>query len=372
MSLKRLPHPNEVEEALSRFISSQQARDFLKTRGIFIAAKNRDYLGGFAKFLFLDYKDYEELHIMATALSDGHSISGFDIYLKDEQEEPINVGDELVFWLESGHSIQVKGENLQRVEPDVLTGHLKYSYNIPGKYELVGRIESDVEFELRAVNPYKWHLTYFPDKSTDHSQIREVISKAIGNKGTITQPQLRGLPQAKRIEFYDLFLAHNHVEWSFVDVKTVKVKEPEPEPKDDLEFDDDTISDVDSDNGRSKIETRILGSIQEAMLKGENLRTNPFVKQFEQDGYYFQSMTVRYEHKNSPIMIDIVVDFKLKPIGLEVSILQAYETVDGHVEECPVDGRWKAGILEAFWQVAHAILNDIRRNVTNTSMISTA
>jgi hypothetical protein len=110
----------------------------------------------------------------------------------------------------------------------------------------------------------------------------------------------------------------------------------------------------------TELERRALGSIKEAILKGENLRTNPFVKEFEKDGYYFQAMTFRFDHNRKPLVIDLVINFKLRPIGLEIGIEKSFESVDERTEETSLSTSEESKVLEMFWGTAKGILADLR------------
>lgn len=363
MSIKHLPNPDEVQEAIGKFVPSSQAFNYFKRRGILIAANSRECLGEFGKLLFLDFQDYEELHDLATTGKVGQSISGFDIHLTDEEDDDaINVKDEVAGWLESHSTDQIKVEDLRETDSDTLQGRLVYTRRVPGKYELVGTVESKVEFELSSMGRNKWHLKYFPEKITDQQQFKEIISQAVGNKCDIDVPQFRGLPQGKRIEFFDRFLHHRFQHWTINDVVGVKVKEPEPSKEEDQNNDNtDDLSESEMIEKASELERKALGSIREAVLKGDNLRTNPFVKQFEQDGYYFQSMTFRFDHNSKPIGIDLVVNFKLRPVGLEIAVEKMFERVNEQLEESALPTTEEARILEVFWSTANNILGNLRR-----------
>lgn len=357
MALKNLPYPDEVQETISKFVPSAQVTDFFKQRGILIAANSREKFGEFGKLLFLDYNDYEELHDLATTGKPGQSISGFDVYISDSSiDENINVKDEVVNWFETQRNAQMQVEDLRETDEETLQGRLVYTRRVPGKYELVGKVESNVEFELKPTVDNKWHVTYFPEKITDQQQLKDIITNAVGNKCTIDVPHIRGLPHSKRIEFFDTFLQHKFYQWALNDVVGLKIKEPE-------QSEQETEEDEDSDEMEqsTELERKALGSIREAILKGQNLRTNPFVKQFEKDGYYFQSMTFRFDHKHKSLTIDLVVNFKLRPIGLEIGIEKSVESIDEKIEETSLSTSEESKVLETFWETAKMILSNLRR-----------
>lgn len=364
MSLDRFPRATEVEEAVAKFIGPDYVRAFFQRRGILIVSLGREPFAEIGKRLFLDYDDFEELHDLATTGSPGRSISGFDLVPSDDDEDEAGVPDTdgfleaLAKTLETVSSPDYSLYELSIGKDNILQGTMEYQHRSPGKYELVGKVDSKVEFRVREKTSSSWEVLFFPERITDQKMLESVVIGSLSKGYQVRQHHLHHLPQKDRIEFFDNFLKYQFSEWHLEDVVGVKVRQPETAK---VEDDLDDVS-VEPNGEAEELEKDQLRSITEAILKGENLRTNPFVKQFEDSGYYFQAMTIRFKHAKTPVMIDLLVNFKLRPISLELSLDHMFRVVNGKLDKnSGLPRKKQLEILAKFWEVARTLLAAITK-----------
>ncbi len=111
----------------------------------------------------------------------------------------------------------------------------------------------------------------------------------------------------KRIAFIDRVLKFEYSDWSLEEAISIRVKKGE-----------------DAEVETEEVERKYLEGINDAILNGHNLRTNPFVKQCERSGYYFPSIIIKMVHKREPYKINLEVQFKFRPDMPEISIEESY------------------------------------------------
>ena len=106
----------------------------------------------------------------------------------------------------------------------------------------------------------------------------------------------------------------------------------------------------------------LLG-INQAVLDGDNLRNNSFVKQTEKNGYRFMSMTYRFENKKEPYVVDVRAEFKLRPKVYQIDIAEFYE-VDGptgiHVRKIMAP-ELMYQVKDKLWNSSRKIFKEVRK-----------
>ena len=157
------------------------------------------------------------------------------------------------------------------------------------------------------------------DDYADVKIIKDEVQRLIGisNDLSIKQVTLKGLVLHNRVTLFDRFFGYAFDNWKTDEIKSIKLV------KDDEYFDaDDEDAGEDLDNG-------ILSGINSALLKGTALRTNVFVQNSLDKGYYFSQANVRLAHKTDSIKISIDIIFRGDDRLLEVNVSGSYETEDG-------------------------------------------
>ena len=100
-----------------------------------------------------------------------------------------------------------------------------------------------------------------------------------------------------------------------------------------------------------------LTGISQAVLNGNGLRSNEFVQESIEKGYYITAMKYRYEHRMDMTEFAVVLSFKNK--DLRVDIDKTYYEDDGKIYVQPLIKSEQDEIIVEFQDVAYRVFNEI-------------
>ena len=109
------------------------------------------------------------------------------------------------------------------------------------------------------------------------------------------------------------------------------------------------------DDAEKLVDNKVKTKYVEALLRGDNLRTNEIVKKFERSGYYFSGIIIKLAHKHDPLKIFVETLFKSKPVLPEINIKKSVEVIDDieNTKILPIDEQEK--YLKEFWEILYKI-----------------
>lgn len=170
-------------------------------------------------------------------------------------------------------------------------------------------------------------------KNEDYAAVKEIVSTIGQNKGAeieIISMTLDRFDLKKRISFIDSVLKHKFSNWDLDEVISIMVRKGEK------------IEETE------EIPKKYLEGIRDVLLKGHNLRTNPFVKDCEKSGYYFPAIIMKMAHKTEPYKIHLEVQFKLRPEMPEVNIDESFLVEKDGEKSFQLDPDFKREALNVF------------------------
>ena len=101
-----------------------------------------------------------------------------------------------------------------------------------------------------------------------------------------------------------------------------------------------------------------LSGISSAILKGDGLRNNDFVKECMSQGFIFSSMSYKLSHKTLPITI--VIDVNFKQTDLKINIVKTYQLEDDGIERlAPLPASDQSLYIDYFQNVAYAVYSNL-------------
>lgn len=100
-----------------------------------------------------------------------------------------------------------------------------------------------------------------------------------------------------------------------------------------------------------------LSGISQAVLNGSGLRSNEFVQQSIEKGYYISAMRYRYEHKIENTEFAVIISFKKK--DLRVDIDKTYLDDEGKIYIQPLLKTQQDEIVINFQNAAFQIYNEL-------------
>lgn len=101
-----------------------------------------------------------------------------------------------------------------------------------------------------------------------------------------------------------------------------------------------------------------LSGISSAILKGDGLRNNDFVKECMSQGFIFSSMSYKFSHKTRPITI--VIDVNFKQIDLKINIVKTYQLEDDGIERLTLLPASDQNLyIDYFQNIAYAVYSNL-------------
>ena len=162
---------------------------------------------------------------------------------------------------------------------------------------------------------------------------------------------LSSLQKANKVDFFDIFGSYNHQDWKLIDIINVTVNKNENVIDDEL--DDNTSEELDANEATVR-----LTGISTAILKGDGLRNNDFVKECMEQGFIFSSMCYKFSHRSLSITIDIDVNFK--QTDLKINLLRSYmleEDGKDHPTQLPSSDQGQ--YIDYFQNVAYKVYSSL-------------
>ncbi|MEJ9171599.1 hypothetical protein P4K64_00370 [Bacillus cereus] len=343
MELKNYPHRSHVKRVLEKFIPPKDSLEVFKENGILINAFTKKDIGKlgadfyFSREQFLklkhkiesknNYKKSSRINIPSTQVTD----------LKEAlitiQEAPIDDEDTCVKVFDK--------------EDGTWTFEIHYTEYKPGMIDMLDKTARKVEVTVDNQKDV-CNLDFDISTTRDHKKISEVLDyihkSNIDIKFNFSEINLNELEKEDRIKLFDKFFQHDHGTWRLEKIVKLKVKR----------YNSDTT--VSSDN---------LKGINSAILGGQNLIDNVFVKSTIEDGFYFSMATMRFEHSICPEFIDLAIEFKTKPETCETKIVASgvFEEEDNEIKEKKhvFDKSTQNTILFDFKNTLYMIFNELKK-----------
>jgi hypothetical protein len=299
----KYPTTYDIEQALL-LCNKGFVERFAKSKGLFLFRSTKEDIASGIAQLFLEQGDLEKIREAAFSTSVSSSTSGFVVSAPDEiQFDPVAKiqrsildaeisRDGEVAWVEAG------------TEAGSYNGELRYTAVKAGKIELLQNEERSVKFTISELEGRGFQVYVEADSSADASRFEKVILKTLGPDIREERLDFESLSAAQSISFFDdLYALGLGKEWRAIRVDRLIFRRPDVAEGEGLE-----------------ITAEPLAGINRAIFEGANLRDNDLVKRLEADGYKVSAMTIRFEHKVSGHLIDIKVEFKLRPDIFEITI----------------------------------------------------
>lgn len=183
-------------------------------------------------------------------------------------------------------------------------------------------------------------------RATIEEWVKELINNiecAQSAPELVAHINLELLTDKNKVGFYDRLSAHGFRDWRLKTVVGITVKKATSS--------EDDIEEEDSENDESTSGT--LAGISQAVLNGSGLRSNEFVQNSIQQGYYISSMKYRYVCTQEAG--EFVVAINSKGENLRVDIEKSFSDDDGKLYVQPFPKELQDEIIRAFQKAANTI-----------------
>lgn len=298
-----------LQISLSDFCSRHFVDIFAQERGIFIANATQKDLGEFLSGLFFDSSDLSEIHDAALHIYRKNSLSGF---WASTEEAGVSLIDEL----EAHSGMVVEPKNKMTLGPIIqknglgekfYIGSIGYYQRQPGRVEFLSEVKRNFDFYLREIEENRWEVLVDGNRSQDVQILEDWFPNFSKRNYQVVKIDQDYLLDNQTIVFFDeLSKCGMTNEWLFTQVRKITLRRNSAQ-NDEVEEKEET-------------DRSILSGISQAMLEGQDLRHNSFVKQCENGGYRFTAMTYEYHHNTHPFVIELRAEFKGRPKLFEVAM----------------------------------------------------
>lgn len=359
-NITNYPDEYELKEVCVNFIKRSVLNPFMQERGIFVVNGTSEDLAEVLSHTPMEREVLEDLRNKAFHLNAKTTLSGFVVRSSKKDFSLQNVYENC---RDNDSVIFSKGYRLGGLVKTTIggvrkyKGRLDYTIRKPGRIKFLDKEETHCEFYLYEAED-GWHIEVDSSRANDGKEVQRLFSQIMDKSTTsFSTLDINLLSDPQTIEFFDELIAKGMPvkEWQFVDVKGLTFKRGrENFQGEEADFPDDNNEEDEKDN-------TLLTGIKNAILEGKNLREDIFVKQFEENGCIFTAMTLEYQHRKEPLVIQLRAEFKGNPKIFEVSLINSFKRtgVAGTLESVPLSSQKNLDYRSLFWNNARLIFNEI-------------
>lgn len=348
------PSPQDLEFILCSCVRKCDLLTFLRNRSIFLFnATIEEVAKEVARYLY-STDALEELRALAYRSSNNKILSGFQ--LSGDKGFAL---DQIYNDARNNGFLSSKGYRLNSIakvttsEGVYFEGTLSYLRQSAGRINFIRTEERDVAFKMHQLSDSEWQVEVDGAKSNDGKTVMTMLADIAKKRGIETRSlRIDRLTNGDTISFFDKLATEGlSKEWKIVDIGRINIKREAGAKVD--EFDED----------EREVEQEQLSGITNAILEGKNLREHQFVRNAENSGYAFTSMTYIFHNNKSDEKIKIRAEFKGSPKIFEVA-LESY-TIGAAIDSeddnqlSILDDKVNLRLRSEFWNNSCTIFKEI-------------
>ena len=243
--------------------------------------------------------------------------------------------------------------NISRNPADVT---FQYAYTKPqrGRIKIAEErtVYLDVTISPLKNNSKKFKVSIRHEGLSDSKQFLSLLDEMIKEDNepaifNLKRIALESLLKAHKVDFFDEFSSYHHDDWQLIDITDLTVNKDEKSiDSDDSEIEEEALNTNES-----------TGQISTAILKGDRLRHNDFVRQCMSKGYIFSSMHYKFTHKKQPVVV--VIDVNFKAIDLKINIEKTYRIEEEKEHLSQLSSTEQTEYIGYFQNVAYEIYSKL-------------
>ena len=342
MFLKKYPSKHSVKKVASEHINNEELKSFLKQRGIFSYCTRKEDLANILSSFYFNGNDYLELK-KKMDIEQNYKKTGrisFSIQKKQDLIESL---------IELNNTTINDSDNTRiavtRDSSDNLKVTLSYDEYKPSLIDLLDINRRNVTIILNEGGD-NCSLDYDINSPSDYKKIKELLANIKVNQEDteieFNEITLESLTNNQRVELFERFFRTIQNPWRLYELNKLKVKR---------------------NNSEQSVSTDNLQGINSAVLDGTNLKENQFVQSTLEQGFYFSMASMRLNHNDETNFIDLVIEFKSRPIMCEVRINNSgrYVLDNTEIKEVKIvlEEELQDTLLMGFKDELHRVYNEI-------------
>ena len=224
--------------------------------------------------------------------------------------------------------------------------NMSYKRKLPGKNKLIQEETRYIHIAIRKKSKSEVAIDIRQPSSFDAQKALDLLQAMTDSSEEsevcLAHVNLGVLTDKNKVSFYDQLSAHSFNNWRLKTVVGITVKK--------AAMSEDDIEEEDSENDDT---SGVLAGISQAVLNGSGLRSNEFVQNSIQQGYYISSMKYRYVCTQEAG--EFVVAINSKGENLRIDIEKSFSDDDGKLYIQPFPKALQDEIIRAFQEAANTI-----------------
>lgn len=339
--LKRLIEDKKLKPATLKY--------YLRKKGIVFTASNAEQFAEQVYTIFLGAGEINEIRDMMANETNYEKSLVMNLVLKQDSEE--DIVDVLMDEMNKQKSVKTEDYILEqpvRTE-DGAYMHLCYTRKLPGRNKLLEYEKRFLRLNIRKISRYEVVVDVRQQSSIDSKNAIKFIEKISKSESLLhlRHINLELLSSKNKVEFFDRIAAYTFDMWRLKTITGITVRQG---VFDEDEEDGDLLIDEND-------ESSTLSGISQAVLNGSGLRSNEFVQESINRGYYISAMRYRYEHKVDTTEFAVVLSFKNQ--DLRVDIDKTYLEDEGRIYVQPFIKSEQNDIVVSFQNAAYQIFGEL-------------
>lgn len=339
--LKRLIEDKKLKPATLKY--------YLRRKGIIFTASNAKEFAEQVYTIFLGAGEMSEIRDMLS--NDGNYEKSLVMNLSMKLDSDEDIIDILIDEMSKQKSIKSEEYFIEQPTKTENGAYVQFSYmrKLPGRNKLLEKERRYLRLNIRKVSDTEVVVDVRQQSAIDSKNAVGFIEKiAKADEGIkLKHINLEMLSNKNKVEFFDRIAAYTFKLWQLKTITGITVKQGLSDEDDE---DDEVV--VEENEGAST-----LTGISQAVLNGNGLRSNEFVQESIEKGYYITAMKYRYEHRMDMTEFAVVLSFKNK--DLRVDIDKTYYEDDGKIYVQPLIKSEQDEIIVEFQDVAYRVFNEL-------------
>ena len=346
--MKEYPSPNDYREIVEEYFGRDDMQEYLLDRkNLILHANTKGRVADISRRIFFGYEDAEILRDGAMTYQSDIKSTGFSIHTEDSNEDLLgDLNEAKSKGEEFNEKKKLTVRDVQETDEGVRVD-LDYVNKRVGRMEMISEEEKTATVLIEDGDDIR-NVSQNYKKIDEFNAVRDFFEewshKRLSDEKKpieILDITLKRLPIEERIKLFNELLSRNPGHWLLQDVQQIGIKQGENLDEMFEEYDED-------DDFEEELDENLQG-ITDAVLTGEGLRTNAFVKKCERNGYYFKSAKLFYDNTDVDREVEILIDFKEgHRNSVDVTIEQGYVVEDGERQRKNFDTDIEEEIRELF------------------------
>lgn len=342
VELKRLIEDKKLKPSTLKY--------YLRKKGIVFTASNAKEFAQQVYTIFLGMREISEIKDLM--INDGNYEKSLVMNLTLNTKKDEDIIDVLID--EMSKQKAIKSEDYFIEQPvksdDGKSAYVQFSYirKLPGRNKFLESERRYLRLNIRKVSHSEVVIDIRQQSAIDSKSavgFIEKISKA--DEGIkLKHINLEMLSTKNKVEFFDRIAAYSFKFWQLKTITGITVKQGM--------LDEDDEDDMIIEDGE---ESSTLTGISQAVLNGNGLRSNEFVQESINKGYYIKAMKYRYEHRMDVTEFAVLLSFKNE--DLRVDIDKTYYEDEGKIYIQPLIRTEQNEIIVAFQDVAYKVYQEL-------------